>query len=262
MHRMRTRLALSALAALALAAPALAAQETLRARVVDAHGGAPVASARVIVDNGQLPGTEADADGRFTLTLRAGEHVLRVDRLGYAAREVRVTVPAAAEAVIELAPAPQAVEGVRATVQSISVRMQPFEYRRTHLHGSGRFVTREQLQQYEHSTLSDVLRRLPGAQIVSATNSQNKYLASGRSLAPHALVRTAPPCFAQVFVDGVQIYGDGGAGGGGAPPNLDDFHVDDLEGIEYYGILSSTPAEFRTLSSSCGTLVLWTREAR
>ena len=93
-------------AVLVLASAPLAAQGNVNGRVVDARGGAAVASARIVVDNGQLPGTEADVDGRFSLTLRAGEHVLRVDRLGYAAKEVRVTSPAAAEQVIALDPAP------------------------------------------------------------------------------------------------------------------------------------------------------------
>ena len=247
-------------AVLVLASAPLAAQGNVNGRVVDARGGAAVASARIVVDNGQLPGTEADVDGRFSLTLRAGEHVLRVDRLGYAAKEVRVTSPAAAEQVIALDPAPEAVEGVRATVRPVSMRMQQFEDRRVHHNGSGRFLTRDDLQKNEHSTLSDVLRRLPGAQIVHSPRSTDSYLATGRSLAAHSLMRAAPPCYAQIFIDGVQVYSME-TGRGSPPPNIDDFHIDDLEAVEYYGIAASTPAEFRTMTSTCGTLVLWTREA-
>jgi outer membrane receptor for ferrienterochelin and colicin len=153
------------------------------------------------------------------------------------------------------------VGGVTATATPVSQRMQAFEFRRTHHQGSGRFLTRSDLEQNHQSALSDLIRRMPGAQIVSNPHSNAKNLASIHTIAPGALIRAAPPCFSQVFVDGVQIYGMTVSTRGSDPPNLDDFHVEDLEAVEYYSSPSSTPPEFRTLTSQCGTLVLWTREA-
>jgi len=75
---------------------------------------------------------------------------------------------------------------------------------------------------------------------------------------PHALNRPPAPCYAQIFLNGVQFY----AMGRGEPPNLNEIDVNDIEAIEYYGQPSSTPAQFRTMDSDCGTLALWMRFAR
>jgi TonB-dependent Receptor Plug Domain len=193
-----------------------------------------------------------------------GSHDVVVERIGYAPLHLRLRVNAGdtAEVVFRLTPDPTQIGGVTATAAPVSQRMQAFEFRRTHHQGSGRFVTRAELDQSRQSTLSDLVRRMPGAQIVNSPSSNAKNLASGHLLAPGAMIHTARPCFSQVFVDGVQIYGPtGSARDGIEPPNLDDFHLDDLEAVEYYSTPSSTPPEFRTLTSSCGTLVLWTREA-
>jgi outer membrane cobalamin receptor len=138
--------------------------------------------------------------------------------------------------------------------------MQEFEFRRTHPIGSARYLTRADLEKERSSTLADLLRKFPGAQIVFDAKSGAANLASGRALAPAAFMRAAPPCFAQVYVDGVAVSASTG-GRRDAPPNLNDYHAEDLEAVEYYSSPATTPAEFRTTTSSCGTLVLWTREA-
>ena len=45
--------------------------------------------------------------------------------------------------------------------------------------------------------------------------------------------------------------------GDAPPPNLDDFSVSTLAGVEYYAGGAALPPQFK--SSGCGTLLLWTR---
>jgi hypothetical protein len=42
------------------------------------------------------------------------------------------------------------------------------------------------------------------------------------------------------------------------PPSMDNFNVNSLAGVEYYGGEATAPLGFR--NSGCGLLLLWTRE--
>jgi hypothetical protein len=263
-HLSRASTFVAVLSTLAGTRPLAAQQDGLfRARVVELAGGAPVAGARVSFDRGQAVAV-ADSTGRFIIGgMPPGSHDVLVERIGYVTlrQRLRVTEGDSAEVVFRLTPDATVVGAVTATAAAVSVRMQAFEYRRTHPMGSARYLTRAELEKERSSTLADLLRRFPGARIVFDPKSNAANLASARALAPAAMMRTAPPCFAQIFIDGVQVFGASGDRRGSAPPNLNEIHADDLEAVEYYSSPASTPAEFRTTTSSCGTLVLWTREA-
>jgi hypothetical protein len=131
--------------------------------------------------------------------------------------------------------------------------MEPFERRRLRPMGGARFMDREELERHANRDLKDVIRTFSGAQITPA--NYRAYLSSNRSQPPDALRRPPRPCYAQVFVDGVQIYGQGQE-----PPDLNAFRMQELEAVEYYPGPSSTPVEFRTPTAQCGTLALWTRD--
>lgn len=259
----RLLLLTAAVLALASASTRGAAQAgELRGRVVEVVSERPVADAEVrVAALGRAART--DALGRFSIPVPPGRHPVAVRRLGYTPVEAEVDVSGAGlEIEVQLFPDPQAVEGVTAAVRPVSARMRAFEERRQNHHASGRFITREDLAKQELRRLPDVLRRLPGVHIASGSSNNAAFLASNRSQGPRALAGPPRPCFAQIFVDGVQIYGnDGGRRPTSEPPNLNEWDVRNLEAIEYYGSPSSTPPEFRTLSSMCGTLVLWTRES-
>jgi hypothetical protein len=244
---------------LACSAPLSAQSSVLAGMVTDSAGGA-VARARVSVDAEYF--TATDSAGRFRLdSLAPGPHRLRVGRLGFIARVTEIVLADSARVTVRLDPDPRPLAEIRATAQRrrrISPRMQEFELRRTQHIGSGRFLTRADLEAARPLRLADVLRRLPGTQIVSDRAALGHYLTSPRSVGPHALQHAPGRCYAQIFVDGSQYYaGDGRSG----PQDLDEFPLDDLQAVEYYANPSSTPAQFRTMNSDCGTLVLWTREA-
>lgn len=260
--RIAFRLAL-ALIALVCAVPVGAqGRAVLRGKVVEQATGSAVAAARVVVDERFV--TEADWAGHFVLDeLAPGEHLVRVERLGYAPSEILATFGDSLYLIVEMRERVQVLPGVIVTTKARSPalapeRMKPFYRRRDHGPGGGRLLDRDDLEQLGSPTLVDVLRRLPGTRIIHAGAAMEDYLATGEAPGPQALTHAPQPCYAQIFVDGQRMF----AQGHGTPPNLNLFNVDDLEGIEYYSQPSSTPVEFRTLDSDCGTLVLWTRLER
>jgi len=249
--------ALGAWAAHASWADAQSAQ--WRGRAVDASGGAPVSAALVEVDGVRV--ALADSLGHFVVGIAPGRHRLRIARLGYEPVEQRVTVAPddSTEHLLRLTASPAEVGPVVVEARPVPARLQGFEFRRTHRLGSGRFITRDELEKARDTTLPNLLRRLPGTRIVHAGSATEDYLASGNSTGPHALDHPPAPCFAQIYVDGVQVYV---MERGNDPPNLAQWTASDLEAIEYYSNPSSTPAQFRSMNSDCGTLVLWTRDGR
>lgn len=235
----------------------------LRGKVVEQATGSAVQAARVVVDDRHV--TEADWTGRFIVEeLAPGDHLVRVERLGYAPSEVLATFSDSLYLIVELREEVQQlpdliVNGKPKSPAGVPERMRPF-YRRREGGGAGGgwFLDADDLAALGSLTLSDVLRRLPGTHIIHAGAAMEDYLATGGAPGPHALTHPPQPCYAQIFVNGSRMF----AQGQGTPPNLNLFNVDDLEAIEYYSQPSGTPIEFRTLDSDCGTLLLWTRLER
>lgn len=234
----------------------------LRGKVVEQATGSAVPAARVVVDDRYV--AEADWAGRFLLEeLDPGEHLVRVERLGYAPSEILATFGDSLYLIVELREREQElpviiVKGKSRSPLVVPERMRPFYRRRDHGPGGGRLLDRDELEELGSPTLVDLLRRLPGTRIIHAGAAMEDYLATGGAPGPHALTHAPQPCYAQIFVNGSRMF----AQGHGTPPNLNLFDVNDLEAVEYYSQPSSTPVEFRTLDSDCGTLVLWTRLER
>ena len=73
----------------------------------------------------------------------------------------------------------------------------------------------------------------------------------GTGTTPGALSGRPPrPCYAQVFMDGMRIYGQSlGADATSPPPDLNAFAAHGIEAIEFYRPGASTPPEFCTDAS-------------
>lgn len=260
------RAAVLALVALLAAGGAAAAQDAaLRGTVRDRAGNVPVAGAQV-----SLPalgrGALTDSLGRFAVDgIPAGTHDLQVQRLGYAPLQMKVTVSAGASAehTLLLAAAPTSMAPVTVTAMAVPARMRAFEARRQR--GTGFFLTREQLERQGDRKLAEIMRRaVPGLRMVSSGDGSGTFLATerGTGTTPGALSGKPPrPCYAQVFMDGMRIYGQSwGADATSPPPDLNSFASHGIEAIEFYRPGGGTPPEFRTDTSQCGTLVIWTRD--
>lgn len=114
----RTYLLALALALLAWAAPA-AAQQRQISGTVTAEGGEPLAGARVSIAGTTL-GVSTGANGRYVISVPAGDARLTVSRIGYVTREV--TVPAAQNTFnVQLQTAAVSLEALVVTGQATTV---------------------------------------------------------------------------------------------------------------------------------------------
>ena len=64
-------------------------------------------------------------------------------------------------------------------------------------------------------------------------------------------------CYAQVWVDGRLMNRDRPT----EPFDLNSFAPEQLEALEWYASASQTPAQYSSLNSPCGVMVLWTRRS-
>jgi len=260
--RLTPPLVLAAVVAILSAARPASAQfgGVIQGHVVDPHSGEGVGMARVLVDD--APATHADESGHFTVTgLAHGDHRVRVERVGYLGTELWAVVGDTLNVILEMEPRPDTLAPVlvvnspRVPLDAPSI-LAPFYWRLRDGVGGGKLISPEELDSMAgNPTLIDVLRRLPGVRIIHSGAAMEDFLATGELPGPHALDHSPEPCYAQIFMNGVQMY----VRGHGDPPNLNSFDLGEIAAIEYYSTSTFTPVQFRTLTSDCGTLVLWTR---
>jgi len=223
----------------------------LRGRVTDAESKSPVAGTRVIIA----------ATGRYVLTDSVGAFVIAdipsgiirfiFAKDGYPRAQV-VLAFAPGEVMtqdFELDANPPAddslanarrvqvlpTEEVTAT-PSRGVRYEDFERRMKT--GRGHYITREQIEQANYATLQDAARVLRGVSVECV----------GYRTCSIRMARAPRGCSPQYFVDGRE----------------DDFFgplvaIRDIEGVEIYTGASDVPGEFAGSNSSCGVVVIWTR---
>lgn len=210
--------------------------------------GKPVADVEVIVA-ARPQSTRSDSTGAFRIAgVRAGRATVTFRRFGYEPRTVPATVAAGTTARVDvvLSPLVQELPGMTVLEQQQRVRkmLEGFYHRRES--GNGYFITRQEIESRNPIQLSDMLRMMPGAQLLPMNGTGRATLRFARStMAGH----DCPP---QYFVDGVMAAG----------LNIDDLEPSDIEGIEVYSGASRIPPQFndsRIGTSICGVVVVWTR---
>lgn len=272
----RTTLALVAVlvAALAVGAP-LAAQgpsgrSLLIGSVSSRANHMPVVGAEVSVPAlGRL--AQANATGDFQLTgLPAGAFDVLVRAVGFRPTSMHLTFTGADTLTrdLELDADTSARVTVLPTVPVTAhappitdPRLATFERRRSA--GVGHFITREQLEGQSFRKLGDVLRTVPGTNIVylpsggtAAAAGRGTIVVDRSQLGGDPSRKDPKLCYASVYLDGIRIYV---STPGISPPNLDQFAINEIAGIEYYAGAAQTPVELNAPGSACGTLVIWTR---
>jgi hypothetical protein len=271
--RIRRLAIMSALLATAAPDRRLCAQGTgsaVSGVVTVLEGAQPLAGASIVLDESQHTAA-SDSAGRYRITgVPPGDYVLTVRRIGFEAVSARITVVAGSEltADVQLKPSVsvQQLGEVRVTADSQRWgKLAAMEHRRD-IHAGGTFITAAELDSAAGRSLPTVLaRKLPGAQITLYARTGGALLSSGRGrtsqrelpLADPADPRSPRGCYAQVYLDGMRIYSI--KHNGMAVPDLRDFRVESLSGVEYYAGEAQTPSEFAGEGAACGTIVLWTR---
>jgi hypothetical protein len=184
-----------------------------------------------------------DSVGRFTFpSIAPGMFDVTLRRLPYSPMtlSLEVTEGDTTDVDITIATAADKLPTVVVKGQEERKRqLDAFEERRKL--GLGHFVTRAQIAARGPLVLSEMLRGIPGAQLVQ-TN------VTGRMTLRFARRNDCPPTY---FVDGHYMPNF----------NIDDMPPHDVEGIELYEGFSGLPAEFakQTGVQACGVVVIWTR---
>ncbi len=209
--------------------------------VVRDSAGAPVASAEIMVAGRR---TLSDSLGRFFLSHARAETVLvSVRRMGYESVSFTLSAGDAAKNSLDVVmrPLPRALPAVNVAQRELRARtaLKGFDDRRTL--GLGAYVTRADIEKRNTRLLSDILRQQRG--VVITTRSGVRALRFS--------AHQAKNCLPMIWLDGQQTPG----------LDIDAVSATDVEGVELYQSLSSTPAEFHrgNQSSECGTIVIWTK---
>jgi hypothetical protein len=222
--------------------------QSVRGRLLDAETDAAIAGGTVTLlsqDSLPLQSALSDETGTFLLQApEAGGYRLFAERIGYrSAASPIIEMEARDTLTVEYRLSTEAVLLRPVTVVAYTGRPDGVLggfYERMERGGFGTFISREQIEQRHPIYPSDLLRTVPGVQIIPTWWGRAVVLMRGR-------------CVPQIYLDGMRI----------ASGSIDDLVTPmDLEGIEVYRGLAGLPVEFAGPASTCGAIVLWTRRTR
>jgi TonB family protein len=228
---------------LAAAGQRLGAQAVLRGSITDTSG-APIAGVLVAVD-GTSAQARTDDRGTFLVSnVPMGTQSVTARRLGFAPFQValQVSQDSGAEIAIRMTPIVETLPPVvvRPERMSYSGRLAGY-YQRLEKRSSGYFITREQIDHENPSTMGQLLAKAPGIQAFRGRHGITAVRMRGRN------------CWPLVWLDGIPMPA--------GEVDLDGFVPSSIQGIELY--LGSTTAPIRYIydgdRSSCGTILIWSR---
>lgn len=249
--------------ALCVASGAAVAQgATLRGRVLTAGTERPVAGAQVSVEGGASVIT--DSSGAFTITgVAPGARVVAVRKIGFDAFQTRLDfrLGVATDADLLLTPSVQQLPGVSVEVTvPANAKLREFEERRA-IAAAGHFLVQADFDKRASSLTSDILRPLPGIDMVrDSRRGSAMFVVGGRMQAPRGAFDTGGsrprPCFAAVVLDGAFVF----SGLQGEPPfDINSIGPAHIAGLEFYASSASIPARYGGTRNTCGLVVIWTR---
>ena len=219
--------------------------------VRDGVDGSPVVGATVQTDAAPQ-GTLTDARGRFSLTeLSPGQHLVKFSDLRYMTRadSIHVVPGRLTNVRVSLSVDPVELDPIEVSVERREIVLQDVGFYAREAVGFGKFIDREDIENWAPVELTDLFTRLPGVDVLpDAGNPLERYimLSGGRS----------EGCFPRVVLDGMMVQG----GGGSAPARLDRLLTPGVvAGVEVYPRSAGVPIQYSGTGSSCGVVIIWTR---
>jgi TonB-dependent starch-binding outer membrane protein SusC len=192
-------------------------------------------------------GASTDSAGRYVIgQVPLGTIELKVRRLGYWADSMKVAVTDSVPVRADFRIRQQVVEllGTEIVADPNTGKMGAFNQRRSR--GVGSFITRADIEKRQASSVSELLRYLPGVAVSQRMAGEPQPVHMQRSVN----TTTTGKCSVQIYVDG-HPYQNG---------NVDDFNPNGVEGIEVYRSASEIPGAFRARDATCGVIAIWTRD--
>lgn len=244
---------------MAAATPARAQEGTVVGTVRSVHGDTPVNAAEVILVGTGLE-TLTDESGDFRIdSVPPGRHEVEIRHLGYASRAIDILVRPATtvdlDARVEYRVVP--VSELEVTVRRKRVRGKLAGFYKRRRKGFGHFLEREDIEKVPGHDLHRVFREIPGVTTSRCPGQMPPpgcYLVgSGRSTG-----FSRRGCLPTVVVDGAEFRVTTSSGeviGSG----INAIPKTDVEAVEVYTGPAGVPARYRSLGSSCGMILLWTR---
>ncbi len=250
--------ALTGALALVTGAGALTAQGatgTISGRVSDAASGAAIAQARVQVGGTSLGTLTAD-NGTFTLRLvPAGSVVLTVNRIGYEAERVTVTVAPGGSASVEVR-LRQAAYSLAAVVTTVTGQQRKVEL----ANATATINVADKVAELPVANMGQLLSgRAAGVQVVSTgeTGAGSRVRIRGQG----SLSLSNQPV---VIIDGVRVTANTGSSsigvGGTAPSRLDDINPEEIETIEI--VKGPSAATLYGTEAAAGVINITTKRGR
>jgi hypothetical protein len=245
--RLRALVSSAALLVLPALLPAdLRAQAGSVRGVVRDTGGTPIPETDVAIVAQRLL-VKTNERGEFVFgRVQPGSIRVSARRIGFEPKAVVVELGAslAENVIVVLTEQPHLLEAMKVSEREMRRRVSIEAFYRRRAKGPGTFITREEIEARKGAShLSDVLRDYPGIRFDRARGGATIRFVNSQS--------QRRDCVPQIWIDGQRVRG----------MELDDFPVNDIEGIELYDGPSTTPLQYSSSGSitTCGTIVLWSR---
>jgi hypothetical protein len=257
----------------ALAAPFVGRAQTAlpayRARILGVYtsDGDPIEGAEV---TDALSKTTAVTTKTGTVTLSflpEGATLVRIRKVGFAAATMLVniqpgdTLPVTVMLKAAAQELPKVVTNDSAP-RYLSPGLRAFEERRAA--GGGYFITEKEIRKWDAGPMTNVIRQIPGINIKCARShgmaSDDCHASTTRAGGAHALM--ASDCPVDIYMDGTLFYSHAAYAGASVEPDRDlqKLPATQYAAVEFYSGGARIPAQYNKTGSSCGVLLLWTRE--
>ena len=235
-------------ATIAVTGRSASAQENPPVRgIVKDSAGTPVPEVDVAIVSQHLL-VRTNEKGEFVLPRvrsEPGEIHVSIRRLGFEPKLVRLNYPSDVEKPLQivLTEHAQLLDGMEVAARDRRRMMAIEDFYRRRAHGSGMFISRDEIEATNSTKLSDVLRTLPGLRFDRSRGGSLLRFINSQS--------QRRDCVPQIWIDGIRVEN----------MEIDDLPVHDVEGVELYAGPSTTPLQFAHFGgvTSCGTIAVWTR---
>lgn len=278
------RFVLAAALLLPAAAPAANAQQ-LRGRLLDLETDNPIAAGLLTLldaDSSVVATAVSNASGEWQISLTgAGVYYVAAERIGYerwVAGPVELSADDTVSSLFHLRPSPVVMDPIEVRATAVRRYLEFNGFFERQRGNFGHFVTPQTIERRQAARVTDLLRAIPGVQLVAAAGGSagpSQIHLRGSSLSQGGV------CRPRVFVDGL-IYSRGDS----RPVrireenaterevdeerrlenmSLDDLgHPSTIAAIEIYRSASQVPVQFggSSVETLCGVIVVWTRTGR